>query len=137
MNDNEGKVCRRRCRPLHSNIPRSTRCPPYSLTNTNRYSPPLFGPRQAVFARLSRTMENETRSRVPTDLSLHSARFITNFSFSNCSVVLLSPLCRVPRNFCRYKRISRNLICSLVARMPLTSIQTDGNVSSRVAATIR
>lgn len=137
MNDNEGKVCRRRCRPLHSNIPRSTRWPPYSLTNTNRYSPPLFGPRQAVFARLSRTMENETRSRVPTDLSLHSARFITNSSFSNCSAVLLSPPCRGTRNFCRYKRISRNLICSLVARMPLTSIQTDGNVSSRIAATIR
>ena len=83
MNDNEGKVSTKEL-TLRSNIPRglaSVFSDEYKLLLSPSLSLSL-SLSFAVFARLSRTMENETRSlHVATDLSLHSARFIANSSF--------------------------------------------------------
>lgn len=99
MNDNEGKVSTEEL-TLRSNIRRGLaglrifwriQIVTLSLSlSLSRFARP-------VFARLSRTMENETRSHVATDLSLHYARFIANSSFGNA---LLATLSRASRNFC-------------------------------------
>lgn len=113
MNDNEGKVSTEEL-TLRSNIPRglaSVFSDEYKLFLSLSLSRPPFAPARPVFARLSRTMENETRSRVPTDLSLHSARFIANSSFGKRFA--RDPVARIEEFLLAGKRISRNLICPL------------------------